>query len=571
MFCPNCGKQIRDNINFCEYCGTKLNNNTEENTRSYYKSSYKKNNQYKKGVEFGETLLKGMLIALVTIFTFFGIMIGKSHFSNNVFSLDKIKYQQYIDDPSMIPELTEPETLNGLINNLKEVQKFLLLYFNFSDDEVDTKMEVFDKYRTELLKLQKFSNSNLLQENVKYQIPRNKKEFKEIEKQYAKILSTVGLMIVADDGYSKYHLAEDPRFTYKKYGKYMTSDISAYLKLRAKHYENFYCKDSLTVKPYRLAERIGDYEQFMNENKDFKYENEIRDLLFTYTLIYSFTTDRADTIFVKKKLFPTSDRKFLNTYTNSNFKPIFERLLNSNDGISVEEFDKLYPYEYEKNLESIKPASLDLLDVFPLVRKNIMSLKSNDDFEYTYIASEDAWFVYDASKALKKGDVILAKTETGYDIYDYKYKKTNQTIRPNEEVKFIIKSGKLLAYLPNHLQLACLEGVMGSYSFKTLSVKSIKKYFPDVLLINISTFGDTSVQINKPAGEKTYMLISTSGLNYEGYKISGNVELGEIENIFTITTDESTQVNYTTDEDGESYHMYFITQIEQNKEQEKTE
>ena len=156
MFCPNCGKQIRDNINFCEYCGTKLNNNAEETTRSYYKSSYRKKNSYKKGFEFGETLLKGMLIAFVTILAFFGIMISKNYLLNDMFSLDKVRYQQYIDDPSMIPELTEPETLNGLISNLKEIQKFLLLYFNFSDDEVDTKMEVFDKYRTELLKLQKF-------------------------------------------------------------------------------------------------------------------------------------------------------------------------------------------------------------------------------------------------------------------------------------------------------------------------------------------------------------------------------------------------------------------------------
>lgn len=571
MFCPNCGKQIRENINFCEYCGTKLNNDYNENSRSYYKSSYLKNNKYKKEFKFGETLLKSMLTTFLVILAFFGIMLGKSYLSNDMFSLDKVRYQQYIDDPSMIPELTEPETLSGLISNLKEIQKFLLLYLNFSDDDVETKMEVFDKYRGELLKLQKFNNSNLLQENVQYQIPRNKKEFENIEKQYAKILEPVGLMVVADEGYSKYHLAEDARFTYKKYGKYLTSDIRAYLELRAKHYENFFCKDSLTVKPYRLAQRIGDYEQFLNANNEFKYENEVKDLLFSYALIYAFTTDRADTIFINKKVFPKSDKKFLKTYTNSKFKPMFEHLLKSKDGITAEDFDKMYPYEYEKNLEAIKPASLELLDVFPIVRKNIMSLKSNDDYEYIYSASEDSWSVYDASKALKKGDVILAKTEDGYDIYDYKYKKTNQTIKPNEEIKFIIKSGKLLAYLPNHLQITCLEGMMGSFSFKTLSIKAIKKLFPEVLLINISTFGDTSVQVDKPTGAKTYMLISTSGMNYDGYKISGNVEMGELDNIFTVTTDESTQVNYTTDEDGESYHIYFITQGAPQQEPEKAE
>lgn len=561
MFCRNCGKQIPDDANFCEFCGTKVNNSEEDMYKnSYYKSSYKKQTEPKKEFSFGESFLKGVLTMFLILFGLLGLSLAKSYLSNDIFSLDKMKYQQYVEDPSMIPELVEPETLSGLINNLKEVQAFLVLYMNYSDDDVEAKMETFDKYRKELLKMQRFNNSNLLQENVQYQIPRNEKEFKKIEKQYAKILAPVGLMVVADEGYSKYHLQEDNRFTYKRFGKYVTSDVAQYLKLRANYYENIMYKDSLAVKPYRLAQRIGDYERFMNANKDFRYSDEVKDLLFSYTFIYAFTSDRTDMVYLNKKVFVKSDKKFMKKYPESQLKTMFSHLANSANGISESQFDEMYPYEYQKSLEAIKPDNSELSDIFSAVRKGIMSLKSNDSYEYIYSAESDSWFVYDATRQLKKGDVILAKTDEGYDIYDYKYKKTNQTIRPNEDVKFIIKGGKLLAYLPSHLQLSSLECMYGSFSFKTLSIKAIKKFFPDILLINIATFGDTSVQIDKPSGAKTYMLISTSGLSFEGYRISGNVEMGELGNIFTVTSDANTQVNFTTDGDGESYHMYFITQ-----------
>lgn len=569
MFCPNCGKQIPDNANFCEFCGARLNNNNNlannENdiyNHSYYKNNYKKqpNTKKKQEFSFGESFLKGVLTMILILLGLLGLVFAKSYFSDNLFSLDKMRYQQYIEDPSMIPELTEPETLSGLVDNLKEVQSFLVLYMNFSDDDMDTKMETFDKYRKEILKIQKFSNSNLLQENVKYQIPQNEKEFKKIQKQYAKILAPVGLMVVADDGYAKYHLQEDNRFTAKKFGKLVPTDVAEYLKLRAKYYQTVMNKDSLSVKPYQLAQRIGDYEKFMNSHKEFRYSDEVNDLLFSYTFIYAFTSDRTDMVYINKKTFVKSDKKFIKKYPSSQLKTMFGHLASSANGISESQFDEMYPYEYQKGLDAIKPDSSELSDIFSTVRKGIMSLKSDDSYEYIYSAESDSWFKYDATRQLKKGDIILARTDSGYDIYDYKYKKTNQTITTGEPVKFIIKSGKLLAYLPNHLQLSSVESMYGSFSLKPLSIRSIKKFFPNVLIINMATFGDTSVQIDKPSGAKTYMLISTSGMSYDGYRLSGNIEMGELGNIFTVTSDSETQVNFTPSGDGDNYHIYFTTQ-----------
>ena len=563
MFCPNCGKEINDNSNYCLYCGHKFTEDAEDSiySHSYYKDGYKKNNiSYKKPeFSFGDIFLKGVFTMLGLFLCLIAFLFLKNIVAGDMLSFDKMKYEQYVENPSLIPELTQPETLSGFLDNLKNVQTFLELYLKLSDDDMDTKLETFDKYRKELLKMQNFDNSNLLDGNVRYQIPRTAKEFKAIQKQYAKTLSKVGLMIAADESYSKYHLVEDARFTYKKYGKYLPTDIREYLKLRADNYKACMYKDELIVKPYELAKRIGDFEKFMNANKEFRYSEEVRDYVFSYTFIYSFTSDRTNTVFLNKKAFVKSDKKFMKEYPNSQLKELFSHLASSANGISEKQFDDMYPYEYQKNLDAIKPEKSDLADIFATVRKNIMKLKSDANFQYTYYSATNTWAVYDPSKPLKKGDIILAQADNGYEVYDNKYKKTNQTLQLEENAKFFIKNDQLYAYSPKHLQIQSLESSYGSFSFRTISVKAIKQIFPDVLIINIDTFGEYSVQIDKPAGTKTYMLISTSGGNYEGYHLSGNIEIGELSNIFTIS-DDKVQVNFSSETGNEDYHIYFINQ-----------
>ena len=564
MYCPKCGKELMDGANFCQFCGFKMTQNSTNDdiySHSYYKDGYKKS--HKKETEefsFLSTFFKGVAGMFIFCLLVFALLLGKNYISGDLFSFDKVKYNQYIENPSSIPELTQPESLRGFIDNLKDVQDFLEMYLKYSDDSIEVKMETFDKYRKELLKFQNFDNANLLQENVTYQIPRDKSEFIKIQKQYSKLLSKVGLMVTADESYSKYRLQEDARYTYKRYGKYMPYDVNEYLKLRAKYYKETIFKDELQVKPYELAQRIGDYERFMNAHKDFRYSDEVKDLLFSYSFVYSFTSDRTNMIFINKKSFVKSDNKFMKKYPESQLKDLFSHLASSANGISESKFDELYPYEYQKTLDAIKPDKGDLSDVFSIVRKNIVELKSDYSFQYIYVSLSNSWVKYSSSVVLKKGDLILAQADDGYEIYDYKYKKTNQTIQLEPNAKFFMKGNQILAYSQNHLQIKSLDVNNGNLSFGTLSVKAIKKYFPNILIINIDTFGETSVQIDKPEGAKTYMLISTSGGNYENYSLSGDMTLGELNNIFTVSSDKA-QVNWSSsDMDSDSYHMYFITQ-----------
>ena len=555
MFCPNCGNQTSDNSRYCTVCGYRFANNSAEQGmvgHSYYKESYKKIRK-KTTFSFLTCFLKGVSAMLIFCLCIFGGLLLKNYYLTDISGIDKIKYQHYKDDPSLIPELTQPKTLEGLVDNLKDVQNFLVLYLKVSDDDLDTKLETFDKYRKEILKMQNFDNTNFLRENVRCHIPANEREFKLLKSQYDKILSPVGLMLSADESYSKYKLIEDNRFTYKKFGKYLPRDIALYFKLRARNYKPCIFKDRLAIKPIELTRRIGLYEEFLNSHQDFRYEVEIKDLLFTYSFVYSFTSDRTAKINIDKKIFKKSDEKFIKEFPNSRLTALFSR--STNTEMTEKEFDDIYPYKYQKTLDALKPENTDLTDIFTLVRKNIIQVKDNASYEFMYISS--VWSAYNSEKPLKKGDVILARTDYGFEIYDYKYKKTNQVIKSDNNAKFFIKSNKLYAYSPKYLQISVLENTCGSFGFRILTPKLIKKIFPDVLIINIDTFGGSSVRIDKQPGSKTYMLISTSGVGYEGYRLSGDITFGELSNIFTVPTDEETRVDWCGED--ENYHMYFVT------------
>ncbi len=237
MFCPRCGKEIQNNQRFCTNCGYDCSKDVDENEKkdefsyqhkSYYKKPTKKDFDISKfSFNTGVNLMfKGFLIMAILLAGLLGVNLAKQYLSADVFGLDRAKYESYMQDPTSIPELTQPETLEGLIKNLKDTQNFLALYLKYSDDSSEVKADVFDNYRKQLLKMEGFSNDNLLKDDFKYSLPQTGREFKKCERHYNGELKSVGLKIVADTTYSKYHLCEDNRFTEKKFGKLVEPTMS---------------------------------------------------------------------------------------------------------------------------------------------------------------------------------------------------------------------------------------------------------------------------------------------------------------------------------------------------------
>ena len=580
MFCPRCGKEIKNNQRFCINCGYDLSKDVEMNKEKdssdfYQKKSYYKNPQQyslNKNIQLeaiANFLFKLFLTILVLFAGWVGLRILGHYVSNDNLHDDKAKYEAFMENPSSIPELAQPETLQDLIINLKDVQNFLVLYLKYSDDSAEEKSKVFDNYRKQLLKIETFSNDNLLKEDIKNSLPQTKKEFKKCAAYYNKELAPVGLKIVSDTAYAKYHLKEDYRFTYKKFGQYVPSEMKAYLYLRAKHKDEFLENGGyLATTPKEMNLRIADYEKFLVNNPNFSNINEVKDNLYFYTFGYIFANDRQEMQAIRHNTFKKWDKRFIKSNKNSKLNPIFSKMVTSANGISTNQFDSLYPYEYEKMLESIRPLNGELDDIFIDLRKNLMKEFSNIGYKYIYSQTEGMWSTFSDDSKISKDTLLLADNgQGGYDVYDNKFKKTNQvlTIDPNSQI--IMKRGQLLIYTPQCLQIGRVEYSYGNFVVKTLSSKAIKQYFPDILIINVDNIGMNAVQVTKTTAKQTYMLISHAGSNFDGYTLNSDipVQKGELSNMFTIDTTNTVNVQWNPSTvDGKQYTIVFVTDMTSN-------
>jgi len=576
MFCPRCGKEVINNQKFCINCGYNLSKDlklikekSKSRQKSYYKKTTKKTfyfNNIKLDIITG-FLFKVFLSFIVIFVILTGIRFISSNIPTNNINVDKSKYETFIKEPSSIPELTKPETLQDLVKNLKETQNFLLMYLKFSNDSEEDKAKIFNTYRKQILKIETFSNENLLKEGIKNSIPQNKKEFNQCAQHYNKILAPVGLRINSDNTYGRYHLREDYRFTYKKFGDYLSPDMKAYLYLRAKHNDDFLENGGyLATTPKRMNKKIAEYEKFLNDNKEFKNIDEVKDNLFYYTYGYIFANDRLEMKSIKSKKFKKWDKKFIKQNKNSKLIPIFGKMVTSANGISTNQFENMYPYEYDSMLESIRPLNSELEDVFSELRKDLMKEISDIGYKYIYNQTEGMWYLYSDDIKISKDTILLTENnQNGFDVYNNKLKKLNQTLTIDPNSQIILKRGELLLYNPNSLQLSRVEYSYGSFSIKNLPSKTIRQLFPDVLIINLDNIGKSPVQVIKTTEVQSYMLISRAGCNFEGYELHSDYQLekGELSNIFTINTTNTVHTEWLpTTGDGQSYYIKFVTHIE---------
>lgn len=577
MFCPRCGKEIKNNQRFCINCGYDLSETikTEQEKKDdfYKKKSYYKhpvNKEFKtKNIRFDVItgfIFKVFLTIVVISACAIGLKFALNYLPADTIGNDKAKYEMYMEDPSSIPELVQPETLQDLVKSLKDVQNFLVLYLKYSDDSKEDKAKIFDNYRKQLLKIATFSNDNLLKEDIKNSLPQTKKDFNKCAKYYNKILAPVGFKIVSDTAYAKYHLEEDYRFTYKKFAPYVSSDMKAYLYLRAKHNSEFLENGGfLSVGPKEMNKRISDYEKFMLHNPDFALINEVRDNLYYYTFGYIFAANRQEMKAITHNTYRKWDKRFIKQNKSSKLVPIFSKMVTSANGISPNQFENLYPYEYEKMLESIRPLNGDLEDIFSEIRKDLMKEVSDISYKYIYSQTEGMWAPYNDSIKINKDSLLLAEnSQGGFDVYNNKFKKTNQTLAIDSNSKILIKRGQLLTYNPQCLQISKVDYSYGNFSSKVLPSKEIRLYFPDVLIINVDNIGMSPVQVTKETEKQSYMLISHAGSNFEGYTLNSDVPVqqGELNNIFTIDSTSTVNLEWIPSSgDGKQYYIVFVTNL----------
>jgi len=156
----------------------------------------------------------------------------------------------------------------------------------------------------------------------------------------------------------------------------------------------------------------------------------------------------------------------------------------------------------------------------------------------------------------------------GFDVYDNKFKKTNQTLIFDQNAKVMVKKGSLIVYTPVSLQVSRVEYFYGSFNTKVLSSRAIREYFPDVLIINVDNIGNEPVQITKDKLSQSYMLISHAGSNFDGYQLTadGPMSQGELSNIFTINSPTTVNVQWLPSATaGQCYNMSFVSNLPQEE------
>ena len=579
MFCPRCGKEAKNKQNFCIGCGCNLSEDIkeEENQNLESKSAHKESPQNTFSiVDRGTEAIIGFLYkALLSIVIIIGMVQVVKFVGNNLPShhlkIEKSTYEKYTQCPTTIPELTQPQTLQNLVNNLRDVQNFLILYLKYSDDSVDKKTEIFKNYRKQIKVIETMSNENLLKEDIASSLPQTDKEFKAVASHYNKILAPVGLKLSSDStSYERYHLKEDYKFTYKKFGRYTSKLVKEYLYLKAKHNDTLLENGGyLAVGSDEVNKRIADFEKFINENPNNPLITEAKDSLYYYTLANVFAEDRKDIKAIKNNTFNKWDKRFIKENKNTKLAPIFEKMITSTSGISQDEFDLIYPYEHGQKIESILSQSFELEDVFAQKRKEIMQEIKKIDYRYIYSTLEGYWEIYSSDSRIKKDSLILAQNkEGGFDIYNNTFEKLDKEIDLSVEQQILINRGELLVYNPQCLQLSRVEFSYGNFLIKTLTSKQIKEIFPDILIINLDNIGNTAVQVTKTTATQMYMLISHAGSDFGGYVLQSNKPImsGMLSNVFTIDTNDTVNVEWVpTQNNGKRFFISFVTRLAPQK------
>jgi len=571
MFCPRCGKEVKNNQKFCINCGYDLSEDLKEYKSDIYSKSYYKQPKQKfdfsKLIILGGFLFKLFLLIVALMVALSGLKIMSSYMSFDSFTNDKAKYNSYMETPAQIPELLPPQSLQDMVNNLKDVQTFLNLYLRYSNDTMEEKQKVFDTYRKQILKIEMISNDNLLKEDIGNSMPQTKREFKKCAKYYNKILAPVGMYLVSDTAYSKYHLKEDYQFTYKKFGKYLSSDMKSYLYLRAKHNGEIIENGGyLSVTPKEMNKRIADYEKYMLDNSKFDKIAEVQDMLYYYAFAYIFAEDRQEMQAIRSKKFQKWDKRFVRQHKTSKLVPIFSKMVTSANGISPSQFEELYPYEYEKTFDSVRPENSELEDVFADIRKDIIKEQGDRGYKWVFSQVDGTWAPFNTDVKLSRDTLLFAENGQGFDIYDNRFKKTNQSLLIDSKAQVILKDDQLLVYNPQCLQIARVEYSYGNFSTKILPSKAIRKYFPETLIINLDNIGNSPVQVIKTTVKQAYMFISPTGSDFEGYYLHSDipVQTGELSNIFVVDTTNTVNLEWLPEStDGKQYFITFLTNLEE--------
>lgn len=532
--CPVCSKVLSKNDIYCSQCGTKLPDTVEietfkENNSGIsnffgkifnFKSdgifSYLSSN---KNSSFDSFLINFLVCSIVVSIIFAVILfnIYGKHFSNK----QSLQFNNYVQNPERIPELKEPKSFEEFSENIYNVEDFLELFLKYTKEPESKKEQLFISYLNEMNKLTHVTTDVASSDFAVCNKIDSTHMAKNCASKLNKLFSKTGVSAQYEN--RTVYLFPNYNNIKKKYSKYLSKDINNYLALRAKYDYPIVSGVSLNIEPKNLVDKLLDFEKlYYKTNSDF-IKDDIEETLFTdfrqlifNPSVYATTTHEISPQF-------KSAYKYLIKHKNSLFVPITMSCLEKGRAYSEENFKNDYPYKFFVDSFETNISNSNFNDIFAQLRKNIVYSGNDSKFSYIFSLKNNVWSLYSSETVIGAGDYVVSEPDKNNNVSIY-----NNTFSLVDEVnvskysQLFIANGQLYVFNKGRLQISKMFFNGRTFSLRLLSNTDVSSLFPGFEVINIDSYSNYNIYLEKFNSNANYIILSRYSNGYENYVLSSN-------------------------------------------------
>ena len=589
--CQNCGYEYGEFDVYCSRCGAKIvkeelnTDNTPDLSVFEHKNKEPEKKPSQRRFEFFNSDLKPKdndMMANFAIFLLIAcfVVVGCVYFSLNRYNEQKLvlKFKNYMNNPQQIPELKEPNRYSDLINNLSDVEAFLRLYLKYSPDSIEKKEQVFAAYLTEMDKLPHLSNESILKEDLTgCGGVLSSSKIKSCTGLLNKKFKNTGVIVYGNKNIL--YLYPDFNYIKEKYSKYVSYSFKQYLDVRAKYNAPVSVGLELYNKPKKIADKIAAFEEVANENQNLYVKDKMFEFLYFDFRKFIFSPEiYATTTQEMKNDFKNAYNYYIKTKKNSALCSVVMSYLDKKRSYSEENFKSDYPYiipevSFEENVEN----SI-LSDVFAQLRKNIFSNIADLKLSYVYNFQNNSWSEYKQGIDLKNTEFVISEPDENNNIFIY-----NNRFSPLQELN-ISKYSKLFLvnnglYIYNSDKLAISKVTFNSKTFNimNLTASDVSSIFPGINVINIDSYNDYNIAIEKLNEKSNYIVLSKYSQGFSSYVLTptkGSISNLLLPNMFGVISDSEVVISFhgkdvNPEETSENLPTYKIIIYTKNAPQEQ--
>ncbi len=541
--CPKCNNECNSGDFYCSRCGCKLisdNSLTAKALRKIEKELNKnsddKNNihreavstsaeslSFKKNNAFDNVLINIIICTLIISIALSGIVV--TTFGKHNTKKMNLQFNNYIQNPERIPEFKEPKSFEELASNLIGIENFLELFLKYSDESQDKLEQVFISYLVEMEKLPHITSDTMTSEIKACNSIKTFSAAKKCAARLNKEFSNSGFKAFTNS--KSVYLYPDYEFIKEKYSTYFSNDIKDYLKLRAKYNIPTVTGVNLNISPRNLVDKILEFENIHNKTKN-SFVRDISEEILFYDFkqlvfnpfIYASTTHEIT------NEFKNAYRYFI-THKKSAFYPILISCLEKGRSYSEDNFKNDYPYKFFEATFDDNVENSSFSDIFAQLRKSIVHSGANSKFAYIFSLKQNKWYKYDSSVSILPDFYILSEPDenNNISIYTNTFSLTDEVNISKNSDLFIVNN-QLYVYNSGKLQISKIFFNGRNFTLRTLSYSDVTTLFPGIEVINIDSYSNYNIYLEKINKNSNFIILSKYSQGYENYVLSavkGNI------------------------------------------------